>query len=318
MLQRVAVGATAASAPLARVGFGAATGAADALEIVVPLEHIGGGAWCEVFAAAGPVRRARSGDVTFATDGHVLAGCIELDESRTNGLRAAAQHAYASLFALLDREACALPLRFWNYVPRINAQSDGLERYRQFNIGRQDAFLAAGRAAFDGAPAACAIGSHADRLAIYFLAGRNAPVPIENPRQVSAYRYPADYGPRAPTFSRASVVGDGPRTLFISGTASIVGHASRHAGDPVAQTAETFVNIRAVIAAANARVGTTFDPGALAYTIYVRRREQYETIRDAFLREVGAQSAAACNAVFLLADICRAELLVEIEATGVA
>ncbi len=141
------------------------------------------------------------------------------------------------------------------------------------------------------------------------------PVAIENPRQVSAYRYPTDYGPRAPTFSRASVA---EGTLFISGTASIVGHASRHAGDPVAQTAETFVNIRAVVAAANARVGATFEPGALAYTIYVRRRDQFDAIRAAFLREVGAQSVAARSAVFVVADICRAELLVEIEATGAA
>lgn len=324
MLQRVDLGSIAANAeaPLARVAFGRSAGGGNTLDIVVPLAPLGApdhsphadrGAWCDVFPARGAVRHDRAGDVTFATDGQHLVGRIELDESRANGLRAAAQRAYASLFAVLDREACGFPLRIWNYVPRINAETGGLERYRQFNIGRQEAFLAAGRAAFDGAPAACALGSHAERLSIHFLAGRRAPVAIENPRQVSAYRYPTDYGPRAPTFSRASVVDE---TLFLSGTASIVGHASQHPGDPVAQTAETFVNIRAVVAAAQARLGAAFDVGALTYTIYVRHREQFDPIRTAFVREVGAQSAAAARAMFVLADICRAELLVEIEATG--
>ena len=47
--------------------------------------------------------------------------------------------------------------------------------------------------------------------------------PVENPRQVSAYRYPREYGPQSPTFARA-LLPPSPRVpLLLSGTASIDG-----------------------------------------------------------------------------------------------
>ncbi len=99
-------------------------------------------------------------------------------------------------------------------------------------------------------PAASALGFESGPLTICFFAAREAmPLAIENPRQVSAYKYPEDYGPRSPTFSRASAIElHGQTVLFISGTASIVGHQTMHAGDVVAQTQETIVNIKATVA----------------------------------------------------------------------
>lgn len=316
-----ATGSLVAPAVLASVGFGDAGAMHDnraALDIHVPLDVLAGDpAWRDVFPARGPVRVEHCGDIDIATDDHLLVGSVSLDERTTNGLQAAAQHAYRSIFATLDRGVCRYPLRFWNYVPRINDALDGLERYRHFNVGRQEAFLAAGRAAFAGAPAACAIGSFASELVVYFVAAREPPTAIENPRQMSAYHYPADYGPRSPTFSRATLHAHPTPALFISGTSSIVGHRSAHAGDPVAQTRETFVNIHAVVAAANARLGSNaFAIETLACTVYVRRPADLDAIRAQFEREVGATSGAACSALFLQGDICRAELLVEIEATG--
>jgi enamine deaminase RidA (YjgF/YER057c/UK114 family) len=329
LLQRVRVDHASAAAgnapPLARVRFGTMRDASPeslppdgTLDIHVPLQRLGPGpAWFDRFVARGPVRRERLGDVDFASDDRALVGCVRLDESRAGGLRAAARHAYGSIFAVLDRSACRIPLRFWNYVPHINASLDGLERYRHFNIGRQEAFLAAGRAAFTGAPAACALGSFADELVVYFLATRATPVAIENPRQVSAYDYPADYGPRSPTFSRATLLAGTRPNLFISGTASIVGHRSQHPGNVAAQTHETFVNLRAVIDAANQRIErASFGIDGLAYTVYVRQQTDLDVIRACFEQEVGADSDAARDALFLAADVCRAELLVEIEATG--
>jgi enamine deaminase RidA (YjgF/YER057c/UK114 family) len=325
LLQRVraddAPAATGAAPPLARVWFGAppaSAAGAGTLDIRVPLDPPAAAPLCvDIFEARGPVRRERSGAIDFASDGHAVVGCVQLDERRNGGLRAAAAHAYASIFALLDGHACGFPLRFWNYVPHINAAVDGLERYRHFNVGRQESFLAAGRAAFVGAPAACALGSFADEMVVYFVAARDAPIAIENPRQVSAYHYPADYGPRSPTFSRATLTTGARPTLFISGTASIVGHRSQHPGDPVAQTRETFANLRAVADAANRRIGAaSFGVDRFAYTVYVRRHADLDTIRAAFEREVGTTSEAARHAVFLASDVCRTELLVEIEATG--
>ena len=81
-----------------------------------------------------------------------------------------------------------------------------------------------------GYAAATAIGlpSPPDQLHVHWLATKQPGIAIENPRQVSAFAYPRDYGPVAPGFSRAMLLpGDTP-LLLISGTASIVGHASQH------------------------------------------------------------------------------------------
>ena len=146
------------------------------------------------------------------------------------------------------------------------------------------------------------------------------PLAIENPRQVSAYRYPDAYGPRSPTFSRAALalLSEQRSALFISGTASIVGHATMHVGDVRRQTEESLVNIAAVRAVAAERAGVPFPAESLTYTVYVRRPADLVTVRSVFEQAVGAHSRAAQDALYLQADICRTELLVEIEAHGFA
>ena len=151
-------------------------------------------------------------------------------------------------------------------------------------------------------------------LHIAFLAARADVIGIENPRQVSAYHYPSQYGPRSPTFSRAGLVKLGGRDmLFISGTASIVGHQTLHDGDVAAQTRECLHNIAAIVAEANRQApGADFRLDNLAYKVYVRHPEDLDTVR----REMAQFIGAPVSAVFLQADVCRADLLVEIEASG--
>lgn len=266
-------------------------------------------------AGAGPVPEQRHGCVRYATDGHWLHGCAEIDDQGL-GLQAAARRAYADLFAVLAANPCPHLLRLWNYLADINRESDGVERYRQFNAGRQLAFIEAQRSAFEGSPAACALGTRAGPLRVYFLAGRTPPVAIENPRQVSAYHYPNAYGQRSPTFSRAALidVGAGRTALFISGTASIRGHATVHVGDVRRQTEESLANIAALREVAGARAGVPFPAGELICTLYLRHPADLPVVREVFEQAVGAGSAAAQSAIYLQADICRADLLVEIEA----
>jgi chorismate lyase/3-hydroxybenzoate synthase len=268
--------------------------------------------------AAGPARH-EYGCVRYATDGHWLHGCAEIDEVRVaSGLQAASRQAYADLFAVLAASASPYLLRLWNHFPAMNLETGGIERYRQFNAGRQQAFNDAGRSAFEGAPAACALGTSGGPLRVYFLAGAHAPLAIENPRQVSAYRYPDSYGPRSPTFSRAALVdtGGGRQMLFISGTASIIGHETVHLGDVRRQTEESLANIAAVLLAAASRAGVAVPLQGLNCTIYLRHADDLAVVREVFERHAGVHSAAACEAVYLRADICRADLLVEIEAHG--
>ena len=261
------------------------------------------------------------GCVRYATDGQWLHGCAQIDDaSFEGGLQAAARRTYDDLFEVLAASRCPHLLRLWNYIAHINEDSHGLERYRHFNAGRQQAFIDARRSAFDGTPAASALGTQRGPLRVYFLAGPRAPLAIENPRQISAYRYPASYGPRSPTFSRAALadVGGGRQALFISGTASIVGHATLHAGDVRRQTEESLANMAAVREVAALRAGAAFAAPDLIYTVYVRHRGDLALVREVFERHVGAHSVAAREALYLRADICRAELLVEIEAHAFA
>ncbi len=271
-------------------------------------------------ASAGAALRGRHGAIEYCDDGETVFGVLSLDETVFAGegertpLQQATESAYREVFALLDALACPHLYRFWNYLAAINAASFGSERYRQFNRGRYDAFQAHSRNSADNAPAACALGTSAGPLCVAFLAGRRPPLRIENPRQTSAYRYPQQYGPRSPTFSRATLAHIGAdEVLLLSGTASVVGHATLHAGDVGAQTRETLSNIDAVLAAAN-RVasGAGFALPDLDYRVYVRHADDEPAVRREFERALGA----AARAVYLKADVCRDDLLVEIEASA--
>jgi len=287
----------------------------------VPMQRLDDGdSICEVWHGSGLLTQGQCGDIHYRHDDNVLFGVIALSETMFEAgadktpLQQATESAYRQVFALLDTLHYPYLFRFWNYIADINTHSFGLERYRQFNLGRQDAFLAHGRDVVGNVPAACALGLAQGPLTIAFLAGRVAPLNIENPRQISAYQYPQQYGPRSPTFSRASLVRLGQdEVLFVSGTASVVGHATMHPADVVAQTRETMTNIEAVLAEANRQAGQPkFDLASLHYKVYVRHPADLAQIRAELVHCVGD----ALKAVYLQADVCRRDLLLEIEATA--
>jgi chorismate lyase / 3-hydroxybenzoate synthase len=251
---------------------------------------------------------------------HVMFGCIEVEEEPGEAgaafpLERAAQVAYRRLFQTLNSRRFPFLWRTWNYMARINQQTHGIERYRQFNSGRQQGFALDARAVTGHVPAACAIGVRAGPLSVAFLAGRHPAIAIENPRQVSACRYPAQYGRQPPTFARASLARlPGQEWLLLSGTASIVGHETRHAGDVGRQVAETLVNIEAVIAEANLQGGgdRDFHLHDFQFRVYVRHASDVEAIRTALAPHLAPRQSV----LFLHADICRSDLDVEIEGSA--
>lgn len=273
---------------------------------------------CEVWRSGGAPRGGRHGAVGYREDGRLLFGCLALNTSPAmpgaSPLRSAAREAYAGVFAAADALGFPHLVRCWNYFGDINLEVNGLERYRQFNIGRQEGFGAGGRAIDANLPAACALGTRGGPLVVAFLAAREAPVQVENPRQISAYDYPPEYGPRSPTFARASLLpcSDG-EFLFVSGTASIVGHRTLHAGDAGAQTVETLANLRALIDAANrASCAGGYALRDLALKVYVRDPHDLAAIRA----QIESLPDAPAQIAYLQADVCRRDLLVEIEATA--
>lgn len=227
----------------------------------------------------------------------VMFGSVRVDDSRP--LADVTREVYARL--INETRAAGHPffLRIWNYLGGINAHDEDRERYQLFCAGRHDAFVDAGYHHDVDLPAASAVGTPGRGLVVCYLAAREPGVQVENPRQVAAYDYPPRYGPKSPSFSRATVWNG---TVFVSGTSSVVGHATKHAGDVDAQLEETLRNIEIVLA----QTGRSLANVITAKT-YVRHAADYERIARR-LEGVFAKN------LYLEADICRADLLLEIEA----
>lgn len=286
-------------------------------QLRAPLLHTGAAWLQEVWRADGPLQQGHSDGIHWRRRADVLYGVIELHEadcataSGTAPLQSASRLVYERLFALLRAQGTPHLWRVWNYLGQINGESHGLERYRQFNLGRHEAFVQAQRETGGQVPAACAIGVEDGPLSVAFLAGTSPVVPLENPRQVSAWHYPTQYGPRAPTFSRAVLAYPrGQEVLFISGTASIVGHETVHAGDVAAQCRETVRNLESVVSEANrrSRSARPFSLAGLGHRAYVRHAADADTVWRT-LRPLLGDAPLVC----VQADICRADLLVEVE-----
>lgn len=256
---------------------------------------------------------AKRGFRLWEADGLLLGAAVRPAGSF---LRESARDVYQRLF---EATAGAPLYRIWNYVPAINATTAGLENYRAFCQGRSEAFEAVyGSGCKQAMPSASAVGCGGDELALVFVAGRSAPRHIENPEQVPAYEYPAEHGPRPPSFSRATlgVTGSGRQLLFVSGTAAIKGHATIAPQRTLAQLDCTLDNLRLV--SASARLGNTLGAdGAFErhFKVYVRKAVDYRAVRDRLEAEF---LRVDDRVVYLNADICRADLSVEIEATLIA
>ncbi len=291
---------------------------------------------CEVWRisglppAASMLATARHGRVQYRCAGPLLFGSLVIDEAEfaaldranrgnvgSTALMRATDAAYREIFKLLAASGNPFLVRVWNHLADINGLADGEERYRQFNSARRAVFESCGRAIAGSVPAASAVGSKAGSpLSMFFLAAREPPLAIENPRQISAYRYPPQYGEHSPIFSRASVLrGIGGTNLFVSGTSSIVGHETRHGGDAAAQTRESIANIAAVLSEANRLLADrrySFD--ALTLKVYVRRPSDLTAVAA----QIEASEARLAPIVYLQADICREDMMEEIEASGTA
>lgn len=303
-------------------------------EMVVPMPVIGlsqtqelaiapsGASCCEILRSNGAITHGQIGAIRYAHTQNLLFGVVTLTEreaAELHALQAATDAAYRQIFTLQHHLGFPHVWRFWNYMAAINDVVDELERYRQFNLGRQAAFESTGRYRAEFATAACALGfgsaAPSTGLCIAFIAGKTAPIPIENPRQMRAIDYPEQYGPRSPIFSRAALAPLGDRfVLFISGTASIVGHETLHAGDVQAQTRETLTNIETIVGEANRYLRTRgrsveFSCAELAYRVYLRHPVDAPRVHAEMVQRLGQP----IDALFLKADVCRQDLLVEIE-----
>jgi enamine deaminase RidA (YjgF/YER057c/UK114 family) len=259
-----------------------------------------------------------SSAVLFQRDGtEILVGHV-----RSNfyaGCRENSEAVFGSLEKLLKGAGFGFDhiIRQWNYIETLLAH-DGLnQRYQEFNDVRssyyKDCFAA------KGYPAATGIGMNCGGVIIEFVALKSPDaisLPVNNPEQVAAYVYSKDVlvgsnHKTTPKFERARYLDlFGKKQLLISGTASIRGEKTVGTGNPEEQTHVTIQNMQRLYCAdiLNPAAGAVLHPVYGHARIYLRNRNDYKQVKKTFRSYYGNLPV-----VYLVADICRNDLLVEIE-----
>lgn len=244
--------------------------------------------------------------------------------------------AATAAYKAIDRRLMKFGFRFdqivrtWFFIEKITAVEDREPRYEQLNRARTESYRDLRFAAellpqdWNGAvyPASTGVGAEGNDLTVSCLAivAKRSDVvlfPLENPLQTPAYDYDDKFGEESPKFARAMAVVSGDRAMtFISGTASITTSDSKHLENIERQTHLTLDNIAALISADNFHrhgfTGFGATLGDLACVrVYLKRAEDYRRASAICRDRLGELPT-----VFVVCDLCRPELLVEIE--GVA
>jgi organic radical activating enzyme len=257
-------------------------------------------------------------NITFEITQQGLSGTLVIPlHNPIETIEQMTKDAYLSIFELLQEYPNLTVIRFWNYVPDIlTTLEDGGTLYHLFNAGRFEAFTAFYGDALERmqVPAASAIGSQDNNLTIKFLAVANPIAMIENKDQIPAYRYSKVYGQIPPFFSRGAIYSNqGQRLLISSGTASVIGESSVHLDDIHEQLYQSFMNLRVLgsqpnLKKYNIHYGFTLED-MTTLTVYYKR----ENDRLYLEKWVPKFISKTCHVLYHQADICRSELLVELE-----
>jgi len=277
----------------------------------IPLCVLAGEATPECWQGQEAITRGDFQGIDYACSGPVCFASLHIGTSNSD-CADDANAAYQRLFALAKHLEYPHLLRVWHYLSDLNLGTGDQERYKQFCLGRaralDDCNITQARL-----PAATLVGSDTPGLRMHVLLVRDAPVMLENPRQISAFKYPREYGPRQPAFARAAIMpwrgSSNTPQLFVSGTASIVGHRSQHEGQLEAQIDESLANIDVLLQAAHADMGPLSLQDVDLLKVYLRHPEDSPRAQ-AHLQPL---IQTGVSVVILHAQLCRQELLVELE-----
>jgi hypothetical protein len=213
-------------------------------------------------------------------------------------------------------------IRQWNYVENITGHSSGGQNYHEFNRARSDFYRSASWE--NGYPVATGIGVRAGGVVVRLeaLACADSAVinlPLDNPLQVPAHHYSgdvldgADHLSGTPKFERARLLADARQAcILVSGTAAIRGERSMAPDDAVGQARITLENIHQLTAGETLKKAGYDIPGKSgigSLLIYLKNESDYPDVKDFMDKNYPGTGHA-----YLLAGLCRDELLVEIEA----
>jgi len=266
------------------------------------------------------VSKGENGSVLFEQgDSQILIGNVQSNENEE--CRANSETAFGHLSEFIETAGFQINsiIRQWNYIENILGFDGSKQRYQEFNDVRSDFY----GDSFDekGYPAATGIGMNRGGTIIEFIAiqsNRLVTIPIDNPIQVAAHSYSKKVlvGEECvlkttPKFERARFLElFGKKIIFISGTASIRGEQTVGIGDPALQTEVTIDNIKQLY---SDKVLSKISNGDLVpkyghARIYIKNRKDFAAIKKTFRIQFGNLPV-----VYIVADICRPDLLVEIE-----
>lgn len=223
-------------------------------------------------------------------------------------------------------------IRQWNYIEQITKisgdQKSTNQNYQVFNDVRSKFYR---NSDFQhGYPAATGIGMDCGGIAIDIIAARfdnkSSVVALKSPVQLDAYNYSkavlaennsmADFCRTTPKFERAKVlITSGGKTIFVSGTAAIKGQSSISELSAEVQTEMTIQNILTLISPKNLTshgIAATNPAKITHLRVYIKFRRDINIVKS-----ICQKHFPHVPAVFIIADICRPELLVEIEGQAV-
>lgn len=238
-------------------------------------------------------------------------------------------HSFELMQAILSTEGFTMDnlVRQWNYIPNILKTSIEDERlfqnYQLFNDIRQYYYGVYKRN--NVYPAATGIGMETGPVTIDFLAVKENETTVlkgvKNPNQTNAYQYGQEVligSPlkvneikKAPLFERAKYIGSTTGAIiFISGTASIIGEKTIGLDDISEQINITVNNISDLVNTENLNsMGIHVQERKYSYIrIYVKRLDDIGLVKEFCKKYYGDTPA-----LYVKADVCRDNLLVEIE-----
>ncbi len=249
-----------------------------------------------------------------------LLGSVQSFAPENTGARS--ELAFSTIKEMLDTAGFSFSsiVRQWNYIEGIIDRDHAGQNYQDFNDVRSrfygDAFSG------NGYPAATGIGTAKGGVLIDFIAAKSGELrssPIDNPRQVPAHGYSEHVlvGETAekttPKFERARYMACfSNEMVFISGTAAITGETSIGIDRPEQQTRVTIDNMEKLYCESTVQgILSPCSAAGLSHArVYVRNSDHYPVVREVCLERMGRDIPM----IFVQADICRDDLLVEIEA----
>jgi hypothetical protein len=254
------------------------------------------------------------GEVKFLWGGGTGATLFPDDTKKAAG------EAFDLMRLILESEDMNLDniVRQWNYIGNITSITDKGENYHNFNSVRSRNYAAyRTQKVF---PAATGIGIKHGGVSLDFFAVKGGDelgiFPVNNPEQVRPYQYGQVVlkGVQCPQFERAMAVSYANEySLFISGTASILGQDTIGIDDIEKQTIVTIENIMKLVDTnnRNGSPGTTsFDTeNLILLRVYVKKQSDFTKVK-----QICSSYFNGAPSVYIEADVCRENLLVEIEA----